>query len=153
MFTINRSSYDDKRGNVDEWLRSLGEVDIESVNNIKVKKILNALDSILDNELTPQQAKLIRGHYFQGESVEQLAQEYGVTLQAIYATLNRGKERLAKYLKYIYIGDEAVKGFCKCSAFKYRFRAGRKAGESAETDIQKAEWFESYLIEMEEGNK
>ena len=103
MFTINRSSYDDKRGNVDEWLRSLGEVDIESVNNIKVKKILNALDSILDNELTPQQAKLIRGHYFQGESVEQLAQEYGVTLQAIYATLNRGKERLAKYLKYIYM--------------------------------------------------
>lgn len=29
-------------------------------------------------------------------------------------------------------GDEAVKGFCKCNAFKYRFRAGKKDGNSKE---------------------
>lgn len=46
-------------------------------------------------------------------------------------------------------GDEAVKGFCKCNAYKYRFRAGRKVGNSAEDDIKKAEWYEDYLIRMD----
>lgn len=46
-------------------------------------------------------------------------------------------------------GDEAVKGFCRCNAFKYRFRAGRKDGQSADQDLKKAEWYEDYLIIME----
>ena len=45
-------------------------------------------------------------------------------------------------------GDEAVMGFCRCNSFKYRFRAGCKAGESAEKDLKKAEWYENYLIGM-----
>ena len=45
-------------------------------------------------------------------------------------------------------GDEAVKGFCKCNAFKYRFRAGKKATSSAEEDIKKAEWYEDYLMKI-----
>ena len=47
-------------------------------------------------------------------------------------------------------GDEAVKGFCKCNAFKYRFRAGKKEENTAEQDIKKAEWYEEYLFRMEE---
>lgn len=43
-------------------------------------------------------------------------------------------------------GIEAVKGFCKCSAYKYRFRADKKNGAE---DIEKAEWFETKLIELE----
>lgn len=46
-------------------------------------------------------------------------------------------------------GDEAVKGFCKCNAYKYRFRAGRKDNNTAEQDIAKAEWYEEYLFAME----
>ena len=46
-------------------------------------------------------------------------------------------------------GIEAVKGFCKCNAFKYRFRAGNKAGNSAEQDVEKAEWYETYLMKLE----
>lgn len=46
-------------------------------------------------------------------------------------------------------GDEAVKGFCRCNAYKYRFRAGCKDGESAEDDLAKAEWYEDYLMRME----
>lgn len=45
-------------------------------------------------------------------------------------------------------GDEAVKGFCRCNSFKYRFRAGMKDGSTAEDDIAKAEWYEDYLMEM-----
>lgn len=43
-------------------------------------------------------------------------------------------------------GTEAVKSFCRCNAYKYRFRADKKNGEE---DIRKAEWYESKLIELE----
>lgn len=42
-------------------------------------------------------------------------------------------------------GIEAVKAFCRCNAFKYRFRADRKNGVE---DIKKAEWYEDYLIKL-----
>ena len=42
-------------------------------------------------------------------------------------------------------GIEAVKAFCRCNAFKYRFRADRKNGEE---DIKKAEWYEDYLMKL-----
>lgn len=42
-------------------------------------------------------------------------------------------------------GIEAVKHFCMCNAYKYRFRADKKNGAE---DIAKAEWYESKLIEL-----
>ena len=42
-------------------------------------------------------------------------------------------------------GKEAVKHFCMCNAYKYRFRADKKNGEE---DRLKAEWYESKLIEL-----
>lgn len=42
-------------------------------------------------------------------------------------------------------GKEAVKHFCMCNAYKYRFRADKKNGSE---DIAKAEWYESKLIEL-----
>lgn len=41
-------------------------------------------------------------------------------------------------------GIQAVIHFCECNAFKYRWRAGIKAGESAEVDLKKAKWYENY---------
>ena len=43
-------------------------------------------------------------------------------------------------------GDEAVRHFCICNAYKYRFRSGRKQGEPAQSDIAKAEWYETYMM-------
>ena len=42
-------------------------------------------------------------------------------------------------------GIEAVKHFCMCNAYKYRFRSDKKNGKE---DIEKAEWYESKLIEL-----
>ncbi len=42
-------------------------------------------------------------------------------------------------------GEEAVKHFCMCNAYKYRFRADKKNGAE---DIEKAEWYESKLIKL-----
>lgn len=44
-------------------------------------------------------------------------------------------------------GIEAVKHFCMCNAYKYRFRADKKNGEE---DRRKAEWYETKLIELNE---
>ena len=46
-------------------------------------------------------------------------------------------------------GKEAVRGFCLCNAFKYRSRAGKKAGNPIGQDIQKALWYEARLKELE----
>lgn len=43
-------------------------------------------------------------------------------------------------------GVEAVKGFCKCNVYKYRYRADRKNGEE---DLKKAEWYMDYLMKLE----
>ena len=45
-------------------------------------------------------------------------------------------------------GAEDVMAFCRCNSFKYRFRAGKKEGVSAEEDIAKAEFYEGYLMSM-----
>lgn len=43
-------------------------------------------------------------------------------------------------------GVEAVKAFCKCNAYKYRFRSDKKNGQE---DVNKAEWYETKLIQLE----
>ena len=50
-------------------------------------------------------------------------------------------------MRHLY-GDEAVKWFCICNAYKYRFRNGHKPGVTAEQDEQKARWYEDYASNM-----
>ena len=38
-------------------------------------------------------------------------------------------------------GVEAVINFCICNAYKYKWRAGLKEGNSKEQDLAKAEWY------------
>ena len=56
-----------------------------------------------------------------------------------------GKHECIEIMRVMF-GDEAVKAFCRCNSFKYRFRADRKNGDE---DIKKAEWYEDYLFRME----
>ena len=42
-------------------------------------------------------------------------------------------------------GLTAFLSFCELNAFKYRMRAGKKPGNSAETDLQKAQWYEQKI--------
>ena len=46
-------------------------------------------------------------------------------------------------------GIEDTKAFCRLNVFKYRYRAGKKAGNTAEQDLKKAEWYMDKLIELE----
>lgn len=46
-------------------------------------------------------------------------------------------------------GVEAVKHFCMCNVYKYRFRAANKNGQE---DLDKADWYMDKLMELEKGN-
>ena len=43
-------------------------------------------------------------------------------------------------------GVEAVKAFCRCNVYKYRYHADKKGGAA---DIAKAEWYMRKLMELE----
>ena len=47
-------------------------------------------------------------------------------------------------------GVEAYLNFARLNAFKYRMRAGLKAGADVQTDINKALWYESKIKELTE---
>lgn len=42
-------------------------------------------------------------------------------------------------------GVEAVKHFCMCNVYKYRFRASNKNGQE---DLDKADWYMDKLMEL-----
>lgn len=45
-------------------------------------------------------------------------------------------------------GIDKYLAFCELNAFKYRMRAGKKQGNSAQQDIEKALWYESKIKEL-----
>lgn len=45
-------------------------------------------------------------------------------------------------------GVKAVYWFCKLNAYKYRYRAGNKDGNTAEQDEAKAQWYDKKADEM-----
>lgn len=53
----------------------------------------------------------------------------------------------------IMFSDDAVKDFCRLNAYKYYYRAGNKAGESAEKDRKKAFWYMQYYVKIARGDK
>ena len=50
-------------------------------------------------------------------------------------------------MRHLY-GDDAVRWFCICNAYKYRFRKGHKPGADAEQDELKARWYEDFASNM-----
>lgn len=95
------------------------ECDEESTNDVSGDDDENEID----NEPDTQSYEYVNGpdHYNGTQCIEQMRHLYG---------------------------DEAVKWFCICNAYKYRFRNGHKPGVSAEQDEQKARWYEDYASNM-----
>ena len=47
-------------------------------------------------------------------------------------------------------GVQAVIDFCKCNAFKYKWRAGLKPDNPYDQDMAKAEWYKNKAKELED---
>ncbi len=55
-----------------------------------------------------------------------------------------GENECIEIMRWLF-GDEAVKAYCRCVIFKYRFRQNLKNGKE---DIDKSVWYENYLRNM-----
>ena len=55
---------------------------------------------VLEHELTEKQRRAVIGYYFEGKTLQQLAQEYGVNPSTVWRTINRGLARMARCLRY-----------------------------------------------------
>lgn len=60
-----------------------------------------------------------------------------------------GENECIEIMRWLF-GDEAVKAYCRCNIFKYRFRCGMKNGME---DVDKSVWYENYLHDMLEEQK
>lgn len=79
------------------------------------------------------------------EEVEKIVNACIISNEAVnHPAHYQGKHECIEVMRHMF-GDSAVRAFCKCNAFKYRFRANRKNGDE---DVLKAEWYEDYLINM-----
>lgn len=47
-------------------------------------------------------------------------------------------------------GVQAVIDFCICNDFKYKWRAGKKNGNTSEQDLAKAAWYRNKAKELED---
>lgn len=84
-------------------------------------------------------------NWLTGEDVQKIVNECIVSGEAVnHPAHYQGKHECIEIMRHMF-GDSAVRAFCKCNAFKYRFRSNRKNGDE---DIKKAEWYEDYLINM-----
>ena len=102
----------------------------------------------------PDDYKYLEGHYVidydkcengdKSDCEECWSQEYIEVDNVNHPNHYKGKNECIDVMIAMF-GLEAVKHFCICNAYKYRFRADKKNGEE---DIKKAEWYESKLIEL-----
>ena len=60
-----------------------------------------------------------------------------------------GRKECIVEMEEIY-GTEAVITFCELNAYKYRYRAGYKLGNSPLQDDNKATWYENYALKLRE---
>jgi hypothetical protein len=58
-----------------------------------------------------------------------------------------GKKECIEQMKEDY-GETITAIFCLTNAYKYLYRAGEKEGNSASQDIEKAKWYYRYLSEI-----
>lgn len=85
------------------------------------------------------------GYWWADEMLEPVKEKEMVSHPSHY---NQFKRETIEEMRLLF-GDEAVKGFCKCNAYKYQRRA--KFKENEEEDLNKAEWYLDYLEKMEKG--
>ncbi len=66
------------------------------------RKLKRILLNVIKGELTENQQKMVIMYYFRNMKLQEIADETGVTFQAVSATLARARNRLYRVLKYYF---------------------------------------------------
>ncbi|MDE6538974.1 MAG: hypothetical protein K2K66_02180 [Ruminococcus sp.] len=74
---------------------------IENCNSDeKRQRIIKMLLEIIENELTPRQRDMVKEYFFNNKKTTQIAEEQGVSAQAVSARIRDGKRRIYNIIKY-----------------------------------------------------
>ena len=63
-----------------------------------------------------------------------------------YYQQKNGRECIEEMV--LLFGKKAVIDFCRCNAYKYKFRAGKKENNPKEQDLAKANWYLDYINKL-----
>lgn len=66
------------------------------------RRLKRILLNVIKGELTENQQKMVIMYYFKNMKLQEIADETGVTFQAVSATLARARNRLYRVLKYYF---------------------------------------------------
>lgn len=90
-------SYDNTFGMVDlaVYTRIMAEDNREQINRLK-----RNLTHALRQDITPRQREYMIRYYGQGMSMDAIAKELGVNKSTVCRTLQRGRQRLYRCLRY-----------------------------------------------------
>ena len=61
---------------------------------------LQWLRAVMEGELTDRQREIVEGYYFEGKSMRELGERYGVQPSSIHKVLYRAIRRIERCLKY-----------------------------------------------------
>ncbi len=62
--------------------------------------MMRRVQSVIDEELTEKQRRVVQGYYLEQKTMPQLAREYGVNKSTICRTLQRAERRMRRFLRY-----------------------------------------------------
>lgn len=100
---------------------------IEEWDSIKTKEIIKELNKIVS--INPIPKKDIK------EAIK-MAEQYDNVERPKHYNREGGMESIEEMI--LVFGIEAVKNFCLCNVWKYRYRAADKNGEE---DLKKSDWY------------
>lgn len=63
-------------------------------------RLRSILLKVINNELTPRQKEIIMLYYFKDADVAAISERFGVSQQAVYASMSRAKTKIYSILKY-----------------------------------------------------
>ena len=63
---------------------------------VQMKRLMRVIEA----ELTVPQRETLMAYYFDGKTLEQIAQERGVCRSTVCRTLHRAEDRVRRFLKY-----------------------------------------------------
>lgn len=123
------------------WCDNFGEAIIVEYSSSEVLGPCYYVKSINSNERRYITEREIMVSYANKPEKNEIKDDM-VNHPAHYA--QNGENECIEVMRWLF-GDEAVKAYCRCNIFKYRFRCGMKNGEE---DIDKSVWYENYLHGM-----
>lgn len=96
-----RFLFDDGRDGAkdDDAISELLGTKTGATDHAKLKRIMM---NVVKGELTENQQKMIIMYYFRNMKLHEIAEETGVSVQAVSATLARARNRIYRVLKYYF---------------------------------------------------